>query len=283
MNGLVEARIVGARERSAALEYLECQARDNLYLLDLTARLGQAPAPGEMSTEIAGAWRNGELVGLAGLRPSVVLDAEVREEAIEAFVPLLDSLAVGLVKSPVGAVDLLWKRLSRRRRRQVLVDRIETAYALKAQAGRLQEPRPGEMVRPASVDDLEPLVIAARESLREEQRPDPFAGDARAFRRWVKGRVGRARVVEVDGDVRFAGYADVRRPEGWLLQGIYTWPEMRRRGYARAGVSELCREAFAAGADHVQLAVVEGNEAGRRLYESLGFEPFGQLRTILFT
>ena len=283
MHGSVEARIVGARERTAALKFLECQARDNLYLLDLTARLGQAPAPGEMSTEIAGAWRNGELVGLAGLRPSVVLDAKAQEDAIEAFVPLLDSVTVGLVKSSVDAVDLLWKRLSQRRKRQVLVDRLETAYALKAQAARLQEPRPGEKVRPASIDDLEPLVIAARESLREEQRPDPFAGDARAFRHWVKGRIGRARVVEEDGKVRFAGYADVRRPEGWLFQGIYTWPEMRRRGYARAGVSELCREAFAAGTDHVQLAVVEGNEAGQRLYESLGFEPFGQLRTILFT
>jgi RimJ/RimL family protein N-acetyltransferase len=45
----------------------------------------------------------------------------------------------------------------------------------------------------------------------------------------------------------------------------------------------LCRQAFASGADHVQLAVVDGNEPGRRLYESLGFEPFGKLRTILFS
>jgi RimJ/RimL family protein N-acetyltransferase len=45
---------------------------------------------------------------------------------------------------------------------------------------------------------------------------------------------------------------------------------------------DLCREAFRAGAEHVQLAVVDGNEAGRRLYEGLGFEPFGALRTILF-
>ena len=46
---------------------------------------------------------------------------------------------------------------------------------------------------------------------------------------------------------------------------------------------DLCHEAFAAGADHVQLAVIDGNEAGRALYEGLGFKPFGKLRTILFT
>ena len=34
---------------------------------------------------------------------------------------------------------------------------------------------------------------------------------------------------------------------------------------------------------HVQLAVIDGNEAGRALYEGLGFKPFGKLRTILFT
>ena len=56
-----------------------------------------------------------------------------------------------------------------------------------------------------------------------------------------------------------------------------------RRGFARLGVSQLCREAFEAGADHVQLAVVEGNAAGHRLYEELGFEAFSELRTILFT
>jgi predicted GNAT family acetyltransferase len=99
----------------------------------------------------------------------------------------------------------------------------------------------------------------------------------------VLGRAPRARVVECKGRIVFVGYADVQRPEGWLLQGIYTWPEARVRGFATVGVSDLCREAFAAGADHVQLAVVEGNAPGIRLYESLGFKPFGRLRTILFT
>jgi hypothetical protein len=41
--------------------------------------------------------------------------------------------------------------------------------------------------------------------------------------------------------------------------------------------------AFDQGAEHVQLAVVDGNEPGRSLYESLGFRPFAKLRTILFT
>ena len=130
---------------------------------------------------------------------------------------------------------------------------------------------------------VEALVVAARESLREEGRPDPFSGDIRGFRRWVRGRVPRARVVEADGQVVFVGYADVQRPEGWLIQGVYTWPELRGRGLAKVGGSDLCRLAFAAGASHVQLAVVEGNAPGIAVYEKLGFRPVDRLRTILFT
>jgi predicted GNAT family acetyltransferase len=236
-----------------------------------------------MRTEIAVAWRGETIIGVVGLRPSIVFDRDVTPEAIEAFLPLLESLGVGLVKSPADAVEWFWRQLNRRVYRRALVDRLETAYSVQAPHAKLAAPRASERTRAALPEDLDWLVESARESLREESRPDPFAGDARGFRRWVRGRVARARVVEQGGRILFAGYADVQRPEGWLLQGIYTRPEARRRGHASVGVSDLCRQAFAAGADHVQLAVVDGNEPGRRLYESLGFEPFGKLRTILFS
>jgi predicted GNAT family acetyltransferase len=206
----------------------------------------------------------------------------VTPEAIEAFLPLLESLGVGLVKSAAEPVEWFWRQLNRRAHRRALVDRIETAYSVRAAGAKLEPPRASERTRAAAPADLDWLVEAARESLREESRPDPFAGDPRGFRRWVQGRVPRARVVEHAGRVVFVGYADVQRPEGWLLQGVYTRPDARRHGHARVGVSDLCREAFASRAEHVQLAVVDGNRAGRSLYEGLGFQPFAKLRTILF-
>jgi predicted GNAT family acetyltransferase len=231
---------------------------------------------------MVGAWRAGELVAVAALRPTVALTA-APSDALEAFLPYLEPLGVGLVKSSTEAVDVLWRYLGRGRRRRVLLDRLETAYAVREGEARLTDPRPHERVRAAELGDLEPLIVAARESLREEERPDPFSGDVRGFRRWVRGRVPRARVVESGGRIVCVGYADVRLREGWLLQGVYCWPEVRRQRFASTGVSDLCCEAFVAGAEHVQLAVVDGNEAGRRLYEGLGFKPVGKLRTILFT
>jgi ribosomal protein S18 acetylase RimI-like enzyme len=280
----VEARLLRSQERPAVLARLAADAKANLFLLDLTDRISAPPSPGELRTEIAAAWRGEEVVGVVGLRPSIAFDAAVTPEAVEAFLPLLESLGVGLVKSPADAVEWFWRQLNRRVYRRALVDRIETAYCLKPSHARLGSPRGSERTREAEGADLDWLVEAARESLREESRPDPFAGDPRSFRRWVRGRVARARVVvEASGRIVFAGYADVQRPEGWLLQGIYTRPEARRQGFGSLGVSDLCREAFANGADHVQLSVVDGNQAGTSLYESLGFRPFAKLRTILFS
>lgn len=283
MSNPVEARPVALAERESVLSHLSRDARGNLFLLDLTEKLGTPPSPGEMVGQVVGAWRGRDLVAVAGLRPSIVFDAEAGPDAVDAMLPLLEGIGVGLVKSTPDVVGRLWRHLSLERRRRLLIDRMETGYAVSAGEANLCAPGPGEGVRAAGRSDLDDLVVAARESLREEDRPDPFAGDTRGFRRWVKGRVPRARVLECAGRIVFVCYADVRRSDGWLLQGVYTWPEMRRRGYARVGISELCREAFAAGADHVQLAVVDGNEAGRRLYEGLGFKPFTRQRTILFS
>jgi RimJ/RimL family protein N-acetyltransferase len=278
----VTARLVRRSDRKPVGAYLALDPLGNLPLLDQVARLGSPPAPGEMRSEVAVARRGDAIVGVVGLRPTVIFDAAVAPEAIEAFLPFVESLGVGLVKSAAGVVDLLWSQLAPRAPGGGVVDRYEIAYVLRRDCSRLCDPAGRALARPAAGADLDPLVIAARESLREEGRPDPFAGDVSGFRRWVSGRVGRAWVIESEGRIGFVAYADVQRPEGWLVQGVYTWPELRGRGLATAGVSDLCREAFAAGADHVQLAVVEGNVPGVRLYERLGFEPFARLRTILF-
>jgi RimJ/RimL family protein N-acetyltransferase len=274
-------RRLGRAERDAALAYLERSPRLNLVLIDMALRLGEPPAPGELRGELAGAFRGERLVGVAAVQPSVVLDATAERAALEALFPHLAGAGTGLVKSTEDVVAPLWAWLDERGRR-ALLDRIEIGYALEPGAARLTSPEPGVRVRPARSEDLGDLVEAARASLREEDRPDAFEGDPIGFRRWVRTRIPRATVAECDGRVAFVGYADVRCPRGWLLQGVYTWPSWRRRGLAAAGVSDICRRAFAAGADHVQLAVVEGNTAAERLYERLGFRAFARLRTLLF-
>jgi predicted GNAT family acetyltransferase len=193
----------------------------------------------------------------------------------------MSDVASGLVRCEARSAAALWARLATRGRR-ALVDRLEEGLVLDPAWLRDAPVPAGLLLRAAELRDLEPLVEAARASLREEGRPDPFLGDPRGFRRWVAARLDRARVGERGGEVVFVGYADVRLDAGHLLQGVYTWPRSRRQGVGAAGVASLCKAAFAEAADHVQLSVVQGNTAARDLYARLGFRPHATLRTILF-
>mgnify|MGYP001815868683 CR=1 FL=1 len=281
MGAKVKGRLLSAGDRRAALDRLAPSARRNLFLLDMVHQVGQSPAPHEAAAQVLGAWRGSELIGLAGVRPSLILESDLETAALDAFRPYIESLETGLVKSARAPVDSLWADLAAGGRRAIL-DRLERIYTVEDSGFRPAPTPDGAVVRRAHVGDWESLVAAARASLREEQRPDPFEGDPTGFRLWVRGRIKRARVVEVEGRVVFVGYADVRRREGWLIQGVYTWPEFRRRGLAAAGMTALVREASESGANHVQLAVVDGNGPAQGLYRRLGFEPAEWLRTILF-
>ncbi len=278
--GRVVVRPLRRRDREVAIARLRDHARDDLFLIDLVRQIG-AGFGAEAMAEVLGAWRGSNLVGVASLRPTLVLESQIERPVLEALLGPLSDLGSGLVRSEVGAAAVLWERLAARGRR-ALVDRRETSLVLERATLRATSPPRGVAIRAASAADLEPLVEAARASLREEGRPDPFIGDPRGFRRWVAARLPRALLAEQAGEVVWVGYADVRLDEGWLLQGVYTWPTWRRRGLAAAGVTALCQTAFAAAAEHVQLSVVEGNRPAHSLYEHLGFRPRTTLRTLLF-
>lgn len=65
-----------------------------------------------------------------------------------------------------------------------------------------------------------------------------------------------------------------------LLFGLYVKPEYRRRGVARSLVNEAVEAARMAGAGAVQL---HASDAGRPLYESIGFARTSEMRLILET
>lgn len=281
MGDTLRVRRLGTADRSPALALLGSRVAENLVLIDYVHRLGGPLGPGEVPPQIYGAFDGGRLVGVAALRPSIVLSADLDEAGLDALMPYLLRVPSGLLKCDKRLVQPVWKALSEAGR-GASIDRIEIAYRLEPEAMLAADPGLPGVARPARAEDLDDLVHAARASLWEEDRPDPAEGDPHGFERWVRGRLPRARVVQRDRRTVFVGYADVRRTEGWLVQGVYTWPEYRRQGFARRGMDSIVREAFAAGAGHVQLAVVEGNVRAAQLYEALGFEAFCELRTVLF-
>ncbi len=277
----LQAAFLTARDCPVVLEYLGRYPHLNLQLLDLVHTIAFERGSTDSRPLVIVAWKGDEVVGAASLQPSLILDACSAPEVVRTLFPFLEPLESGLVKSAETVVTPLW-RLLRKHDRHALIDRPETGFWLRPEEETSTELPEGAVLRHARPEDLDALVRAARESLREEGRPDPSPLDPEGFRRWVRGRIQRARVVEFQGSVGFVGYADVQRSEGWLVQGVFTWPEVRRHGLARAGMAGLIKEAFEAGAAHVQLTVVDGNDPATALYRGLGFQPFMRLRTILF-
>ena len=281
--GQIRAGFMVRHQTEEVLARLRHEPRHNLLLMDLVASTEEDPSVGIRGCQVVGAARGAEIVGVASLRPSLILEDGLKSEILAAVLPFLSRLEAGLIKSQAHAVGPVWECL-RSVGRNPLLDRYEECHVLDTK-GLREGPRvlpAGASLRRGEPSDLDALVFAARSSLREEDRPDPSYGDPHGFRRWVRGRIGRARLLEVAGQPVFVGYADVCRPEGWLIQGVYTWPDQRRRGYARAGMLGMIDEAVQAGAEHVQLAVVEGNRPALGLYGSLGFRALSRLRTILF-
>lgn len=277
----IAVRRVMLHETALVIEHLQRHARSNLLLLNTVRSLGCPPPPGEALADVVAVWCGDAILGVASLRPILMLDAKFPEALLEALVPQLTRLRTGLLKCAPALAEKLWIQMTLLGF-EAWIDRFETNYVLVREQAVLAPSPSDAHLRKACADDLEALVVAARGSLLEENRPDPYNQDPEGFRDWVAGRLPNACVVETQGEIAFVGFADVRQPEGWLLQGVYTWPKFRRRGYARAGVSELCRTAFASGAQHVQLTVASGNAAAEALYAALRFRHFEVLRMIIF-
>ena len=272
---------IGRRRRAEAEAYLRDGLPDDLLLLDLVSESSQRDTANTW-IQAMGVWEDDVLVGVGVLRPSVLLDSRIRGAAVEALCGSIEGPRGGLLKSSVVQVEALWSRLEAFGHR-ALLDRMESGLLVRdSDRERFALPSGGRS-RLAEDRDLDRLVEMARASLREEGRPDPGELDPTGFRHWVRSRLPRARVLEVDGEVAFVGYADVARAEGWLVQGVYTMPHWRGQGVATAGMSALVDEAVEAGADHVQLTVIDGNEPALRLYARLGFRSYGRIRTILFS
>jgi hypothetical protein len=231
---------------------------------------------------VLGLWDGDQLAGIVALRPVVAPDAALNPELLELLVPHIGRLRASLLKSSESIASPLWELLSTLGYRAE-IDRKEIAYLVDAGSFQAAASPVSGCLRRAREADFDAVLYASRASLVEEGRPDAYEQDPEVFSRWVRQRLARARVLEWEGRVAFAAWVDVQRPEGWLIQGVYTWPEQRRRGLGEAGVSAICEEALAEGAQHVQLSVIEGNVPAVRLYERLGFRAFDQLRTVLFT
>jgi RimJ/RimL family protein N-acetyltransferase len=88
---------------------------------------------------------------------------------------------------------------------------------------------------------------------------------------------------QLKGTLGFMRNQRVKLRHKGTVWGVYVSPAFRGQGAGRALMKAfLERAAMVQGLKQVQLGVAAGNPAARRLYESYGFEVFGEERESLF-
>lgn len=166
------------------------------------------------------------------------------------------------------------------------LDSHEDLFALSLDALRVPEALASGRVRCRAVRDAEvPLVTRWRVAYGQEilgARPGPEL-DARSVRE-IEGlhALGRHWLLEDDGGPLAYAAFNAATPRCVQVGGVYTPPELRRRGHARCVVAGTLLEARASGVADAVLFTDRRNVAAKAAYRALGFERVGDYALVLF-
>jgi uncharacterized protein len=149
----------------------------------------------------------------------------------------------------------------------------------------LEEAPPGgeSGLRRARLSDLEVLVRTAAAAFLEEVGIDAYARDPALFEWRTRTQIeeGRSWLWEEQGRILFKAEASAWTESAVQLQQVWVDPGLRRRGYAKRGLADLCRLLLES-TPAVCLFVRPENEAAIRLYDSLGMRRVGSYRSLIF-
>lgn len=168
----------------------------------------------------------------------------------------------------------------------IQLDETENLYSLDLadlvvpeglRSGRLR----GRRIEARDVD----LVTAWRvafsiEALGEEESPKLWAGCRSSIERSLAQ--GWTWLLEDEGQPVACSSFNTAIQEAVQIGGVWTPPELRRRGYGRAVVAASLLDARAEGATVSILFTGVGNVAAQKAYTGLGYRHIGDYRLVLF-
>jgi len=230
---------------------------------------------------------NREIVLVASLATNVVMAVdpnapiEIADAAIAAIADrvLTRMLPVRAIISPAPLVESLWRRLQSQLDPPTVVRMSQPVYAI---AGRLDFPDLKD-ARYATARDLDALVPACAAMHKEEVGIDPLDRDAAGYRERIRELVEKKRSIIRLQDGKIAAKCEFSAvtPDAVQLMGVWTDPRLRRRGYSRALLREVCGHLARKGRS-VTLFVNDFNQPAIALYEQLGFKRIGVNRALIW-
>ena len=275
-------RSIADNDAPDALEFLRRDPLVNVYLISriLEERFASAAQLIEVSY-------NRDIVLIASLATNIVLaaDPEQSQSIIEAAISVVADriltrvLPVRAIISPADLVESLWAKLRSRIDPPTVVRMTQPIYALPR---RFDYPDLTE-ARYSVAADLDALVPACAAMHKEEVGIDPLSRDAAGYRERIRELVAAKRSIVLTHGKRIAAKCEFSAvtDDAVQLMGVWTNPELRRRGFARVMMREVCGHLARKGKT-VTLFVNDFNRPAISLYESLGFQRIGVNRALIW-
>ncbi len=271
----MRASRIDGRE-SEALAYLAQAPYDNVFISYLLLFDGGTRARRNVTIALDDA---GRIRGVAYFGRQVVLACD--PEAVEAIaLASRDFRGERMIVGPQETIAAYWElvrewhaqpRLVRERQPVMAIDRAHL------------QPYAGDtLVRRARLDEWTSVADNSAAMIAQELGYDPrrsspdFAANVRAMIErglwWVGESLGR---------LCFFCNIGPWTAQTTQLQGIWTPPEMRRKGLATASLAAMC-DRLLEGSPTLSLYVNDFNLPAIALYERIGFERVGTFTTLLF-
>lgn len=282
----LELKTLSLGDEAALEAFLAPRAVDSMFLRSNARQAGLVDRGEPFQGTFVAAVEGGRVTAVAahfwnGMLILQAPDPETREAVARAAITRSGREVKGLT-GPWEQVDSVRKALGLESR-EASLDSREDLFTLLLADLRVPELLASGRVlcRRPRADELE-LVARwrldfSREALGRDGGLDAARGEVARLQKldsqWI--------LLEGDRPVAYSAF-NARLPDAVQIGGVWTPPELRSRGYARAVVAGSLLEARSAGASLAVLFTGEENVSARRAYEALGFRVVGDYGLVIY-